>query len=216
MKKQNKKEAESCLHARAEGAVRRKVPAPCEVPSLAGTERELRGVSGERAIQFSAGKADLRWRSVPPPCAPQPATCIRWCKRGQGTETMEDWPRRGRGLAAGVPKGLECSMAATGRCIWKKPGLPLEVKRRCQGSLEWRAGSENNSLTFGVLRVGVVPPPKAHCSWAQAQGRERPARAASVPSSSQRTLDHLWEIARMQAAGRCPQAEAGDGIRADP
>ena len=54
--------------------------------------------------------------------------------------------------------------------VWRPPagvygrnlGLPLEVKRRCQGSLEWRAGSENDSLTFGVLRVGVVPPLKAH------------------------------------------------------
>lgn len=114
----------NCLHARGQAAVGGQVPAPCEVPSVAGTERQLGGVSGERAHQLSAGKAGLRWQSMTPPRAPQPASCIQWRKPGLGPETMEDWPGRGRGLAADVPKGLEGSMAATGTCIWKKPGPP--------------------------------------------------------------------------------------------
>ena len=54
-------------------------------------------------------------------------------------------------------------------------------------------------------------------SFRQSTGKGRAFHSSlCVPVSSQLTLDHLWEMARMQAAGRCPQAEAGDGIRADP
>ena len=152
MKKQTKKEAERKLPA-CTGAGSCKREGSCTLWSpFSGWDRKAAWRSQRRARL----SVFLRWRSMPPPCAPQPATCIQWRKRGLGPETMEDWPGRGRGLAADVPKGLEGSMAATGTCIWKKPRPPPEAKRpRRQGSLEWRVWKQQPDFRCAQSGCGL-------------------------------------------------------------
>lgn len=140
----------NCLHARGQAAVRGKVPAPCEVPSAAGTERQLGGVSGERAHQFScAGGLCCR------PALPS--------LRRASSDASRAWALRLWRTNPGEDEGWLQTSRRAWRVVWRPParvygrnlGLP-QKRSALVAKGHWNGGSENNSLTFGVLRVGVV------------------------------------------------------------
>lgn len=71
-------------------------------------------------------------------------------------------------------------MAATGRYIWKKPGPPPGS----EAPVVRVTGMEGQGLKITAAwcaQSGCGDTPKAHCSRAQAQGREGPATADSGP-----------------------------------
>lgn len=158
--------------------------------------------SGERAHQ-------LRRQSRPAlavlAAAPRSPACvdIQWRKRAWALRLWRTDRERGRAGCRRPEKGLEGSMAATGTCIWKKPGHPLETKSVVAKG-HWTEGSENNSLTLVCAQSGCGLRSGLGVQWVCAQRDwARPGVWVASRAPSVHPFAQKWHTYLIQCRDTC-------------